>query len=215
MAFRTRLAPSPTGDPHVGTAYQALFGKLWAEKNGGSFILRIEDTDRERSNPRHEKAIIDCLTWLGLTWDEGPDIGGPKGPYRQSERLPVYREHVDMLLSQGHAYPCFCTRERLETARQEQLARGDSNRGYDGLCRNIPKEEAQKRIAAGEPHVVRMKTPTEGECVFTDLLRGEIRKDWSTVDDQVILKSDGFPTYHLAVVVDDHLMEITHIIRGE
>lgn len=215
MAFRTRLAPSPTGDPHVGTAYQALFGKLWAEKNGGSFILRIEDTDRERSNPRHEKAIIDCLTWLGLTWDEGPDIGGPKGPYRQSERLPIYREHVDRLLSQSHAYPCFCTRERLETARQEQLARGDSNRGYDGLCRKIPKEEAQKRIAAGEPHVVRMKTPTEGECIFTDLLRGEIRKDWSTVDDQVILKSDGFPTYHLAVVVDDHLMEITHIIRGE
>ncbi len=215
MEIRTRLAPSPTGDPHVGTAYQALFGKLWAVKNGGRFILRIEDTDRERSDTRHEKAIMDCLRWMGLTWDEGPDIGGPAGPYRQSERLHIYRSHVDRLLEQGHAYPCFCTKERLEAARQEQVLRGDSSRGYDRLCRDIPPGEAFDRIASGEAHVVRMKTPLEGECVFNDLLRGEIRKDWASIDDQVILKTDGFPTYHLAVVVDDHLMEITHIIRGE
>ena len=215
MTVRTRLAPSPTGDPHVGTAYQALFGKLWARRNGGRFILRIEDTDRERSNPRHEKAIMDCLRWMGLDWDEGPDVGGPLGPYRQSERLPIYREHVDILLRNGFAYPCFCTRERLEASRQEQAARGDPSRGYDRLCRSLTESEAARRIRDGEPHVVRMKAPVEGECVFHDLLRGEIRKDWASIDDQVILKSDGFPTYHLAVVVDDHLMEISHIIRGE
>jgi glutamyl-tRNA synthetase len=215
MTVRTRLAPSPTGDPHVGTAYQALFGKLWAVKNHGRFILRIEDTDRERSRPRHEAAIMECLKWLGLDWDEGPDVGGPTGPYRQSERLPIYRKHVDMLLGMGHAYPCFCTRERLEEARREQAARGDPNRGYDRHCRDIPCGVAADRVRKGEPHVIRMKAPLEGECVFTDLLRGEIRKDWASIDDQVILKSDGFPTYHLAVVVDDHLMEITHIIRGE
>jgi glutamyl-tRNA synthetase len=204
---RTRLAPSPTGDPHVGTAYQALFGKLWAVKNGGEFILRIEDTDRERSDPVHERAILECLQWLGLTWD--------KGPFRQSERLDIYRKHVEQLIEKGHAYPCFCTRERLEAVRMDQAASGDSNRGYDRLCRQLSADEAADRTMRREPFVVRMKAPLEGECVFKDLLRGEIRKDWASVDDQVIMKSDGYPTYHLAVVVDDHLMEITHIIRGE
>ncbi len=196
----------------MGTAYQALFGWVWARKNGGSFVLRIEDTDRERSSQASERAILDSLRWLGLSWDEGPDVGGPYGPYRQSERLEVYREHVQRLVDQGDAYPCFCSRERLAELRR---GRKGAVTGYDGHCRGIPPEEARRRVEAGEEHVVRMKVPPEGECVFTDLLRGEIRKEWSTVDDQVIQKADGYPTYHLAVVVDDHLMGISHIIRGE
>lgn len=215
MKVRTRLAPSPTGDPHVGTAYQALFGYVWAKKNGGEFVLRIEDTDRERSTRASEEAILDSLKWLGLSWDEGPDCGGPHGPYRQSDRLAIYTEHINRLVDQGHAYPCFCTRERLDQVRTELVANKSPNRGYDRHCRNMDPAEAQRRIAAGEPYVVRMKVPLEGESVFTDLLRGEIRKDWASIDDQVIMKADGFPTYHLAVVVDDHLMEISHIIRGE
>ena len=209
---RTRLAPSPTGDPHVGTAYQALFGWVWARKNGGSFVLRIEDTDRERSSEASERAILDSLRWLGLSWDEGPDVGGPYGPYRQSERLDIYQRHVQRLVEQGDAYPCFCSRERLAELRR---SRKGAVTGYDGHCRGLPPEEARRRVESGEEHVIRMKVPSEGECVFTDLLRGEIRKEWSTVDDQVIRKADGYPTYHLAVVVDDHLMEISHIIRGE
>lgn len=213
MTVRTRIAPSPTGDPHVGTAYQALFDYVWAKKNGGSFVLRIEDTDRERFSSRSEQAIYDSLEWLGLKWDEGPGVGGPFGPYRQSERLGIYREHTEALLSRDAAYRCFCTRERLLSMREARRAGADS--GYDRHCRDIPRDESDRRAAAGEPHVIRMKAPLEGDCVFRDLLRGEIRKAWSTVDDQVLLKSDGFPTYHLAVVVDDHLMRISHIIRGE
>lgn len=212
--IRTRLAPSPTGDPHVGTAYQALFGYVWARKNGGRFVLRIEDTDRERSTRESEDAIIRSLKWLGLEWDEGPDVGGPFGPYRQSERLEIYQEHVQMLVEEGHAYPCFCSRERLAAVREERQRSGAGS-GYDRKCRDIPPGEALKRVEAGEEFTVRMKVPMEGTCRFTDLLRGEIEKDWASVDDQVILKADGFPTYHLAVVVDDHLMRITHIIRGE
>ncbi|MBD3277230.1 MAG: glutamate--tRNA ligase, partial [Candidatus Aegiribacteria sp.] len=211
---RTRLAPSPTGDPHVGTAYQALFGYVWAKKNNGSFVLRIEDTDRERSSEESEEAIIDSLRWLGLEWDEGPDIGGPYGPYRQSQRLEIYHEHINSLVAQGKAYPCFCSRERLAEVRKERQKSGAA-RGYDRKCREIPPDEARKRVEAGEPFTVRMKVPLEGDCVFEDLLRGEIRKDWASIDDQVIMKVDGFPTYHLAVVVDDHLMKISHIIRGE
>jgi glutamyl-tRNA synthetase len=215
VKVRTRLAPSPTGDPHVGTAYQALFGYVWAKANGGEFILRIEDTDTERSTPESEEAILKSLKWIGLSWDEGPDIGGPYGPYRQSDRLSIYREYIELLIAKGHAYPCFCSRERLLEIRGRLADEKSSTRGYDRHCRNISPLEAAKRINAGEPHVVRMKTPLEGECVFSDLLRGEIRKDWESVDDQVIMKADGYPTYHLAVVVDDHLMQITHIIRGE
>ena len=212
--IRTRLAPSPTGDPHVGTAYQALFGYVWAKKNNGSFILRIEDTDRERSSVESEKAIIDSLKWLGLEWDEGPDIGGPYGPYRQSERLEIYHEYINRLIAEGHAYPCFCSREHLAEVRMERQKAG-SGSGYDRKCRDIPPEEAAKRVDAGEEFTVRMKVPLEGKCVFEDLLRGKLEKDWASIDDQVIMKADGFPTYHLAVVVDDHLMKISHIIRGE
>ena len=208
---RTRIAPSPTGDPHVGTAYQALFNLAFAKGHGGSFILRIEDTDQARSTRESEAAILESLKWLGLSWDEGPDIGGPHAPYRQSERLAIYAEHTRRLLDAGHAYRCFCTRARLDEMRRRQGA----DTGYDRLCRALPPAEAERRAKAGEPHVVRMKVPREGVCVMRDLLRGEIRKDWSTVDDQVILKSDGFPTYHLAVVVDDHRMGISHVIRGE
>jgi len=208
---RVRVAPSPTGDPHLGTAYQALFNCAFARRRGGKFILRIEDTDRVRSSEESEVAILESLRWLGLSWDEGPDIGGPHGPYRQSERTEIYRQHVDRLLETGHAYRCFCTRERLEEIRTRQGA----DTGYDRHCRSISSKESDRRAAAGEPFVVRMKIPPEGQSLFQDLLRGEICKEWSLVDDQIILKSDGFPTYHLAVVVDDHLMGVTHVIRGE
>ncbi len=207
----TRVAPSPTGDPHVGTAYQALFNYAFAKGRGGRFILRIEDTDQARSTRESEQAILESLHWLGLQWDEGPDVGGPHGPYRQSERTEIYREHVRRLLAAGNAYRCFCARERLDELRRRQGA----DTGYDRHCRGIAAADSQGRADAGEPFVVRMKIPLDGECLFTDLLRGEIRKDWASVDDQVLLKSDGFPTYHLANVVDDHLMGITHVIRGE
>ncbi len=207
----TRVAPSPTGDPHVGTAYQALFNYAFAKGRGGRFVLRIEDTDRVRSTKESEQAILESLAWLGLRWDEGPDVGGPHGPYRQSERVEIHRDHVRRLLEAGHAYRCFCTRERLEAMRSRQGA----DTGYDRHCRDIAPDESDRRAAAGEPFVVRMKIPLSGECAFHDLLRGEIRKDWASVDDQVLLKSDGFPTYHLANVVDDHLMGVTHVIRGE
>ncbi len=161
-----------------------------------------------------ERAILEALRWMGLQWDEGPDIGGPVGPYRQSERLDIYRDHVQKLLAAGHAYPCFCTVERLAQLRSEQTA-ARTNPGYDGRCESIPADKAQQRIAAGEAHVIRMKIPAEGDCVFRDRFRGEIRISWAGVDRQVLLKSDGFPTYHMANVVDDHLMGITHVVRGE
>jgi glutamyl-tRNA synthetase len=211
---RVRIAPSPTGDPHVGTAYQALFNHVFARANGGRFVLRIEDTDRARSTVHSEQAIVDSLRWLGLMWDEGPDCGGPHAPYRQSQRWEIYREHVDRLLEAGHAYRCFCTKERLDRMRADSREKKIFP-GYDRHCREIEPDESRRRAAAGEEHVVRMKVPTEGRCVMHDALRGEISKDWESVDDQVILKSDGFPTYHLANVVDDHLMGITHVIRGE
>jgi glutamyl-tRNA synthetase len=198
----------------VGTAYQALFNYAFARKNGGQFILRIEDTDQARSTRQYEGAILESLRWIGLQWDEGPDVGGPCAPYRQSERTDIYREHVRMLMEGGNAYRCFCTRERLDQMRAENRDR-KSFPGYDRLCRSIPAGESARRAAAGEVFVVRMKVPVEGECVMTDLLRGEVRKEWGLVDDQVLMKSDQFPTYHLANVVDDHLMGITHVIRGE
>jgi glutamyl-tRNA synthetase len=212
---RTRIAPSPTGDPHVGTAYVALFNYAWARKNGGQFVLRIEDTDRERSNAASERMIFDSLRWLGLEWDEGPDVGGPHGPYRQSERSELYREHAELLVERGGAYPCFCTRERLDALREEQRAAKASVMGYDRHCRALSREEAARRRAAGEPHVIRLAMPTEGATVVRDLLRGELSFDNTLVDDQVLMKSDGFPTYHLANVVDDRLMGITHVIRAE
>lgn len=214
MTVRTRIAPSPTGDPHVGTAYVALFNYALARKHGGQFVLRIEDTDRERSSAASEAMIFDSLSWLGLEWDEGPDRGGPHAPYRQSERSAIYREHAAVLVERGAAYPCFCARERLDALREEQKAR-KQNFGYDGLCRALSPETAARRAAAGEAHVIRLAMPREGECLVHDLLRGELRFDNAQVDDQVLLKSDGFPTYHLANVVDDHLMQITHVIRAE
>ena len=214
MTTRTRIAPSPTGDPHVGTAYVALFNQVFAKSRGGRFVLRLEDTDRARSTTAAEQAIVEALRWAGIAWDEGPDVGGAFGPYRQSERLDVYRQHVEELLATGAAFRCFCSAERLEAMRREQLARGETPR-YDGRCLALPIEAARARAEAGEAHVVRLAVPQEGECRFTDGLRGDIEIPWRQVDMQVLLKSDGFPTYHLAVVVDDHLMEISHVLRGE
>jgi len=217
MAFskvRTRVAPSPTGDPHVGTAYVALFNYCFAKKHGGEFILRIEDTDTARSNPQSEAAILSCLRWLGLSWHEGPDIGGPHAPYRQSERSQIYRKYADQLLTEGHAFRCFCTPGRLAQMREAQKA-ASRRPGYDGFCLRMPAAEVESRLAAGEPFVIRMKVPADGSCVVHDLLRGDIVIGWDTVDMQILLKGDGMPTYHLANVVDDHLMEVSHILRGE
>lgn len=214
MTVRTRVAPSPTGDPHVGTAYIALFNLCFARSQGGKFILRIEDTDQARSTPQSEKAILDSLRWLGLDWDEGPDKGGEFGPYRQSERTDIYRKHSQQLIDDGHAFHCFCTAERLDNLRAEQMTNKQTP-GYDGHCAKLSKEEVQQRLGNGEPHVVRMKVPAEGTCTVKDFLRDDIEIDWQQVDMQVLMKADGMPTYHLANVVDDHLMGITHVIRGE
>ena len=211
---RTRIAPSPTGDPHVGTAYIALFNLCFARQHGGQFILRIEDTDRARSTQASEEAILSSLRWLGLTWDEGPDVGGAHGPYRQSERGDIYRSHAQQLLEAGHAFECFCTSERLERLRKEQLA-AKGQVGYDGHCLGLSKAEIESRKTAGEAYVVRMKIPTSGTAVIDDLLRDPIEIEWQQVDMQVLVKADGMPTYHLANVVDDHLMGITHVLRGE
>jgi glutamyl-tRNA synthetase len=208
------VAPSPTGDPHVGTAYVALVNYCFAKKHGGRFLLRIEDTDRARSTAESERAILDALRWCGLTWDEGPDVGGPHGPYRQSERSAIYREYADRLLAAGHAFKCFCTSERLEEMRVAQRAAGLPSR-YDGRCLTYAATEIARREAAGEPFVVRLKVPDDGVCVVDDVRRGKIEFEWKSVDMQVLMKSDGLPTYHLANVVDDHLMEITHVFRGE
>ena len=218
MPPRVRIAPSPTGDPHLGTGYIALFNYVFARKHGGSFILRIEDTDRERSTSSSEAAIIEALRWLGFEWQEGPDVGGPNGPYRQSERLDIYQSHVEQLLEGGHAYRCFCTRERLDALRQELLAAKADHLGYDGHCRELDPVRSAERAKAGEVHVVRLRVPDkqEGTTVFFDGLRNkEVEIANRQIDDQVLFKSDGFPTYHLANVVDDHLMGITHVIRGE
>ncbi len=199
----------------MGTAYVALFNYALARRHGGQFLLRIEDTDRQRSHPASEAMIFEALHWLGLSWDEGPDVGGPYGPYRQSERSAIYREHAEMLLARGAAYACFCTAERLAALREEQKAAKAAVMGYDGLCRRLDPAEAAKRRASGEACVVRLAMPDAESVVVTDLLRGDVRFERPQMDDQVLLKSDGFPTYHLANVVDDHLMGITHVVRAE
>ena len=214
MTVRTRIAPSPTGFPHVGTAYIALFNLCFAKQHGGEFILRIEDTDQLRSTPESEKMILDSLRWLGLNWSEGPDVGGPHAPYRQSERMSIYKKYAEELVDKGHAFYCFATAQELDEMRAEQQARGETPR-YDGRGLKLSKEEVARRLAAGEPHVIRMKVPAEGVCTFNDMLRGEVEIPWAQVDMQILLKTDGLPTYHLANVVDDHLMQITHVIRGE
>ncbi|HCT41757.1 MAG TPA: glutamate--tRNA ligase [Moraxellaceae bacterium] len=211
---RTRIAPSPTGDPHVGTAYIALFNLCFARQHGGQFILRIEDTDQVRSTKESEAQILSALRWVGLEWNEGPDVGGPHAPYRQSERSDIYKAHARELVEKGHAFHCFCTAERLDALRAEQMA-AKGALGYDGHCMHLAQDEVAARLAAGEPSVIRMIVPREGECRIQDMLRGEIVIPWSEVDMQVLMKADGLPTYHLANVVDDHLMEITHVIRGE
>jgi len=214
MTVRTRVAPSPTGDPHVGTAYVALFNLAFARSQGGQCVLRVEDTDRDRSSRAGEERIIRALHWLGLEWDEGPDRGGPCGPYRQSERGERYAGHVQALLDGGHAFRCFCTPERLAQVRREQQRRKETPR-YDGHCLQRDAAEVERRHAAGEPSVVRMRVPDSGVCTVEDRFRGSVEFDYAQVDMQVLLKSDGMPTYHLANVVDDHEMGITHVIRGE
>ena len=214
MTVRTRLAPSPTGEPHIGNMYVALFNWAFARQTGGQFLIRIEDTDRTRFVEGAEAMILDALRWLGLDHDEGPDRGGPVGPYRQSERLEIYREHADRLMASGHAYRCFCTAERLKEVRQRRQQAGPAA-GYDRKCRDLDPAESARRAAAGEPHTVRLAVPLEGETRFIDGLRGEIAIANARVDDQVLIKSDGFPTYHMGVVVDDRLMGVTHVIRAE
>ncbi len=214
MTVRVRIAPSPTGDPHVGTAYMAIFNLIFARHHNGKFILRIEDTDRTRSRPEYEQNIYHALRWCGIEWDEGPDIGGDFGPYRQSERLPIYKEQCQRLLSEGKAYKCFCTPEELEEMRQVLAKRG-GRQGYDRRCRNLSEEEIAAKEKAGIPYVIRVKVPLQGECIYTDAIKGRLTYPWADVDDQVLMKTDGFPTYHLANVVDDHLMKITHVIRGD
>jgi glutamyl-tRNA synthetase len=211
---RVRIAPSPTGDPHVGTAYIGLFNYVFARQQGGKLVLRIEDTDQARARSDSEPMIFDALRWVGLTWDEGPDVGGPHGPYRQSERSAIYREHAEILLQRGEAYRCFCTEDRLAKLRIQQQAEKVAL-GYDRHCRDLDPAEGARRAAGGEPCVVRLKVPLSGPITFHDRLRGEVTRDAKEIDDQVLLKSDGLPTYHLANVVDDHLMQISHVIRAE
>jgi glutamyl-tRNA synthetase len=210
----TRVAPSPTGEPHVGTAYAALFNWAWARRHGGVFILRIEDTDQTRSTPESEHRIHEALAWLGIEADESPARGGDFGPYRQSERAGIYGQYGERLLAGGHAYRCFCTPERLAELRAFQKA-AKRPTGYDGTCRALPAGDAAARAAAGEQHVVRLAVPRPGQTRFTDLLRGEIVIDNENVDDQVLVKGDGMPTYHMANVVDDHLMGVSIIMRAE
>ncbi len=211
---RVRVAPSPTGVPHVGTAYVALFNLAFAQKHDGTFVLRIEDTDRERSRRQYEKKIFEGLQWLDLNWDEGPDCGGTYGPYRQSERTDLYREHVEQLLDNGRAYECFCSEERLEKLRERQKQEGQPL-GYDGRCRALSPEERKRKKENGASYVVRLRVDDDGNTSFEDRIRGEITFDHREIDDQVLLKSDGYPTYHLANVVDDHHMDISHVMRAE
>lgn len=210
---RVRFAPSPTGRMHIGNARSALYPFLLARRAGGTFILRIEDTDQKRYDPNAERELIEGLRWLGLDYDEGPDIGGPNGPYRQTERRQNYHEYAWKLVELGHAFPCFCAPERLNEVRQAQMA-AKQNPRYDGHCRNLDPDEGRRRAQAGEKFVIRFKMPKEGSITATDLLRGPITTENSALDDSVLLKSDGLPTYHLAAMLDDHLMGITHVIRG-
>jgi glutamyl-tRNA synthetase len=212
--IRSRYAPSPTGFPHIGNYRTAIFEWLAARHTGGKFVLRIEDTDRKRLVPGSIDAILEGLRWLGLTWDEGPDVGGPYGPYTQSERLAIYQEHAEQLIASGHAYRCYCTEERLAQLRAEQEARKQPT-GYDRRCRYLTPEERARNETEGLPSVVRFAAPLEGTTTYHDFLRGDLTFDNATIDDMVLLKSDGYPTYNFANIVDDHLMDITHVMRGE
>ena len=210
---RTRFAPSPTGYMHVGNLRTALYTYLMAKHEDGTFILRIEDTDQGRYVEGAVDVIYNTLRETGLLWDEGPDIGGPVGPYVQSERMGMFKQYAEQLVAEGKAYYCFCTEERLEALHAEQRANGEMTH-YDGCCRDLPEEEVKQRLAAGEPYVIRQKIPKEGVTGFDDVVYGHIEVENSEMDDQILIKTDGMPTYNFANVVDDHLMGITHVIRG-
>ena len=214
FSMRVRFAPSPTGHLHIGNVRTALFNWLLARRSSASFVLRIEDTDVERSTVESEAAIIEDLRWLGLDWNEGPDVGGPCGPYRQSERLHLYESYANELIADGHAYHCFCTREQLEAERRAAVEAGQPAR-YSGRCRSMTRETAEGRIAAGERPALRFRVPENREIVFTDAVRGAVRFHTEVIGDPVIVRADGMPAYNFAVVVDDALMGITHVIRGE
>ena len=211
---RVRIAPSPTGYFHIGSARTALFNWLFARRNAGSFIVRIEDTDRSRYKPEAVDDLMTSLRWLGLDWDEGPEVGGHHGPYVQSERLDLYQHHAGWLVKEGYAYKCYCSPERLEALREEQR-KGKQHVGYDRHCRALTSTQQQQYESRGITPVIRLKAPIQGQTTFQDRVYGTITVENSTLDDLVLLKSDGFPTYHLAVVVDDHDMEISHILRGD
>ncbi len=213
MTVRVRFAPSPTGSLHIGSVRTTLYNYFFARQRQGTLILRVEDTDQDRLVPGAIDSIYDGLKWMGVSWDEGPREGGPHGPYIQSERLPMYQKAAQELVDKGAAYFCFCSKERLAAVRAQQAARKEITR-YDRLCRAIPPAESAAR-AKSEPHVVRLRVPDDGVVGVDDLVYGHIEWPIATIEDQVLLKSDGFPTYHLAVVVDDHVMGITHIFRGE
>jgi glutamyl-tRNA synthetase len=220
LGIRVRYAPSPTGFQHIGGVRTALYNYLYARKQGGTFALRIEDTDRKRLVPEALQDIYDTFAWLGFHWDEGPDVGGPHAPYFQSERLATYGGYVEELLSHDHAYRCYCTPERLEKLRQDQeaaqQAAGESEMGYDRHCRSLSEAERKALEASGAPSVVRLKVPLEGTTTYHDVILGEITVENKVISpDPVLMKSDGFPTYHLANVIDDHLMGITHVLRGQ
>ena len=214
MSVRLRYAPSPTGDPHVGNIRTALWSWLHARRHGGAFVLRLEDTDQSRAVAGSLDRIEGSLRWLGIDWDEGPDVGGPFAPYVQSQRLERYEAATAQLLEAGHAYRCFCTPDELSAMRERQRESGDPP-GYDGRCRALEAGATAARAASHEPHVVRFRMPDDGTTTFEDLIRGTITYENRVLDDFVILKSDGFPTYHLAHVVDDHAMQITHVTRGD
>ncbi len=213
MQTRTRFAPSPTGYLHLGGLRTALYTYLFARKNGGTFILRIEDTDQERQVEGAEEGIYRAIRLAGLKYDEGPDVGGDYGPYIQSERKQLYKPYADELVDKGGAYYCFCSKERLDSLRDEYEKRGETFK-YDKHCLGLPKEEVRARIAAGEPHVIRQNMPTDGRADFDDVIFGHIEADYAALDDMVLIKSDGMPTYNFANVVDDHTMGITHVLRG-
>jgi nondiscriminating glutamyl-tRNA synthetase len=212
--IRVRFAPSPTGYVHVGNARTALYNWLFARQKGGVFVLRVEDTDIERSTPEYERKLMDDLGWLGLDWDEGPDVGGEFGPYRQSMRLDIYAAHTQQLLGEGKGYYCFCSPEELESERKSALASG-GNPVYSGKCRLLSPDGASQRVKAGEEASIRLRTPGKGNLSFEDLIRGRLTFDLTLVGDPILVRSNGLPAYNYAVVVDDYLMEITHVIRGE
>ena len=213
---RVRFAPSPTGKLHIGGARTAIYNWAFARANGGTFILRIDDTDPTRSTAENTQVILRAMRWLGLDWDEGPEVGGDFGPYAQTERLDLYREAAERLLAEGKAYPCFCTPEQLDADRKAAQERKDPFQGYQRRCRNIPADEARSRMEAGEPYTLRIKVPEDrGDVVIDDAVHGKVVFDAKELDDFVIFRSDGTPTYNFATVVDDALMGITHVIRGD